>query len=103
MGEHRYIPQDAPEIMGGVGQYDAGEGFSYTPYYDDEARTQLTGIWFWHPCHPSSSSGPNGQANTTMWQFSSIETPATLTISPSILCLECQFHGYLTDGRWRSV
>lgn len=26
-----------------------------------------------------------------------------LTVQPSILCRDCGLHGYITDGRWRSV
>lgn len=33
----------------------------------------------------------------TFWQVDSVEP---LTLSPSILCLECRDHGWIRDGKW---
>ncbi|OZD74902.1 hypothetical protein CH273_25795 [Rhodococcus sp. 05-339-2] len=97
-----YLPEGSTLDDGG--KYDAGHGMHYTPYYRDEACTQLDGIWFWHPCanelatprgpHP----GPNGRTNEN-WDYTNRHTPDRLTIRASILC-DCGFHGFLTNGRW---
>lgn len=89
------------------GKYDGGEGFRYTPRYADAARTQILGIWFWHPCRdeepdarvPGTGAGPNGRTNQK-WGYSNIETPEQLTLEGSILC-GCGYHGFLENGKWR--
>lgn len=86
------------------GKFDAGSGFRYTPYYRDAELTQLDGVWFWHPCsiERGSRPGPNGRTNEK-WDYTNVDTPERLTIRASILCMECQFHGFLTEGVWANV
>jgi len=107
MSEVRYT-YDHADITSGRGAFAAGNGFSYTPFYADEACTQMTGIWFWHPCSMphSGSLGPNGQATVGIWTFTNTDTPERLTIRASIQCgpppMGCGFHGFLSDGRWEN-
>lgn len=98
-------PNDPESAIDAGGKYDAGHGMRYTPYYRDEARTVLGGIWFWHPCanepytrEPGSGAGPNGRTNE-IWDYTNTATPERLTIRASILC-DCGFHGFLTEGKW---
>lgn len=97
---------DETSALDAGGQYDAGHGMRYTPYWLDEARTQLGGIWFWHPCVAEAAEfvgiGPNGRTDG-QWTYTNTETPDKLTVRASILCISCQFHGFLTDGAWESV
>lgn len=106
MSEIFYQDSDEAAALNAGGQYDAGSGMRYTPYYLDKDRTQLGGIWFWHPCPTQPREfdgiGPNGRTDG-QWTYTNTETPDRLTIRASILCVSCQFHGYLTDGRWESV
>lgn len=103
MPEEMFYREDDPQsAIDAGGKYDAGHGMRYTPYYRDEARTVLGGIWFWHLCGLDTvrgpQPGPNGRTNEK-WDYTNTDTPERLTIRASILC-DCGFHGYLTDGRW---
>lgn len=84
--------------------FDGGGGFTYTPYFDGPNDAEFGGIWFWHPCsvddHRGPLPGPNGRTNQT-WSYANADDPAGLTVSPSILCVTCGFHGFLIDGLWR--
>lgn len=99
-----YLPEGSTNEDGG--KYDAGHGMRYTPRYTDKERTQLEGITFWHPCvqdrHPDFEGWANGRTGET-WSYANTEDPERLTVSPSIHCLSCGFHGFLTDGRWQGV
>lgn len=97
-----HLPHGATLTDGG--QYDAGHGFRYTPYYRDETLAQLDGIWFWHPCSLDTFRGRQPGANGRTdgkWEYTNTDDPKTLTIRASILC-DCGFHGFLTNGRWES-
>lgn len=94
------------------GEHDAGSGFSYSLWYLDEEHTQPGGICEWHPC-PVRDDRPEGAGNfailpfdvpgTEQWKVHwHLEQLLPLTISPSILCRECGFHGFLRAGRWES-
>ncbi len=92
------------ELDDGRGKFDAGHGFTYTPYFDGPNDEEWGGIWFWHPCieirgpHP----GPNGRTGEA-WGYSNTEDPAHLTLEGSILCETCGLHGFLRDGVWLPV
>ncbi|WP_045194761.1 hypothetical protein [Rhodococcus sp. B7740] len=102
-----YLPDGSTNEDGG--KYDAGHGMRYTPRYTDPECTQLEGITFWHPCkqdrHPDFegwANGRTGESDTpgTGWTHTNTDNPERLTVSPSILCVTCGFHGFLVEGRW---
>jgi Family of unknown function (DUF6527) len=65
---------------------------------------KIGGFAWWHPC--TDGRRAEGYANTEPvgpdpgWELVS-ESPVTLT--PSLLCTACKFHGLITDGRWVPV
>lgn len=118
MTEQYYLSEGGP--MEGSGMFDGGNGFSYSPFFADADFTELAGIWEWHGCtwhrdkHDEAVRNgvfePDfeyldipGTVTVGTWTFSNTEDLAHLTISPSILCRQCGFHGFLTEGEWRSV
>ena len=54
-----------------------------------------TGGFAWRV--PDVSAFPNDQAT---WSLVSFEP---LTLSPSLLCLDCGAHGFIENGGWRAV
>lgn len=50
----------------------------------------------WHDCarHRALAVLPLGDKGWT------VESKEPLTVRPSILCHECQLHGWITDGQW---
>ncbi|QDF17466.1 hypothetical protein SEA_PHROSTEDPHLAKE_22 [Gordonia phage PhrostedPhlake] len=92
-----------------VGVYDAGNGFSYSLAERDGV---VTNVMEWHQCGgrvetdlPSSIAldvPENDHVPAShRWQFTNLEDPAHLTLTPSILCNRCQRHGFLTNGVWK--
>lgn len=83
---------------------DIGHGVSIElRHYPEEAVPDLAGklggIAWWHPC-----TGGQREDWITLdvafkdhWELEQLEP---LTISPSALCLVCQFHGHIRGGRW---
>lgn len=105
-----YFPEGSTNQDGG--KHDAGHGMRYTPRYADEARTIFDGITFWHPCvqdrHPDFEKWSNGRTGVSSepnsgWTHTNTDTPERLTITPSIQCVNCGFHGFLTEGKWQPV
>lgn len=119
MSENQYFDVGA-DPMAGKGKFDAGGGFSYSPFYLDEAHTNMSGIWEWHNCPAFREKfdrakeqgvfGPGdeykdmpGSATVGKWRFTNTDDPERLTIEPSIMCRSCGFHGFLRNGRWEAV
>jgi hypothetical protein len=75
----------------------------------DEAEFRLADdrqhVEFRHPCpangdadpDPAFAALPIGEAGWTIRQLD------PLTVWPSIRCVRCGLHGWITDGRWESV
>jgi hypothetical protein len=88
---------------------DAGGGFSWCFYYADD-KDDPVGIFEWHDCSGHQGDGPSSVPfdvpanahieNRHKWQVESLDP---ITISPSILCNLCGFHGFLREGRWVSA
>jgi len=86
------------------GLHDAGEGVSFTYFYDDPNKTKPIGIYWWHNC-PAYRTGPNGeeypdrpgQATFERW---GVDSADPLTLQGSLLCLSCNRHGFIRDGVW---
>ena len=89
---------------------DIGEGHEYYLMYwqtNDERRGQLWGIRERHrkddgswclsegggAIHFNRESGINSG-----WDLVTLEP---LTITPSLQCLNCPSHGFITDGKWK--
>lgn len=119
MAEEQWYDEDGSP-MAGRGKYDAGGGFTYSPFYADEAHTVMTGIWEWHNCAEGRRMFDRARANglfepdeqfldrpgsatTDKWRFENTDDPEHLTVDPSIQCGMCGFHGFLRNGRWESV
>lgn len=81
---------------------DAGGDIFYSIIGDGAHQGGKAGnVWVWHWHTPT-----NGQAR---WQLSAcglheVVQVEPLTLSPSLACEDgCPSHGFLVDGRWRSV
>lgn len=107
MPETTYPPKGVSLTAPGL--FDAGCGVSYTPYYADEARSQLAGLFLWHPCpvrwdQPGipavvPGTGPNARTDGA-WGYENTADPAHITLHGSVLDPECGWHGFIRDGRW---
>ena len=75
---------------------DVGSGVRIERRYLDGS---LDGIAWWHECHGVDREDymPMQPAWKDGWV---LEKAQPLTLSPSILCLVCQRHGHIIDGRW---
>jgi len=62
----------------------------------------LEGIAWWHLCHGVECEDFMG--TEPPWQDGwVVEQVHPLTLSPSILCRACQFHGHIREGKWIPV
>lgn len=62
----------------------------------------LDGIAWWHVCNGVEREDFMSirPARRDGWDVISVQP---LTLSPSVLCRTCLFHGYVRDGRWVPV
>ncbi|MGZ6376665.1 MAG: hypothetical protein ACXWPI_18345 [Ktedonobacterales bacterium] len=62
----------------------------------------------WEVFHPSKKE-PGKECGCGVWvarrigQMWTLESWEPLTISPSVLCLQCGDHGFIRNGRWVSA
>lgn len=76
---------------------DIGHGVSIEKRYVDGV---LGGVAYWHqtpagePCEGYVAVKPSP---FEAWDLVSLEP---LTLSPSLLCLACNHHGFIRDGAW---
>ena len=87
---------------GGHEIHDAGGDIYYSIIADGvTAGGKATNVWVWH-WHTPTGKEPR-------WQISGcglhdVQQVEPLTLSPSLACEDgCPSHGYLENGRWRSV
>lgn len=78
---------------------DVGSGVRIERRYLDGG---LDGIAWWHACNGVDREDymPMQPAWKDGWV---VEQVQPLTLSPSIMCLACQFHGFIRDGKWVSA
>lgn len=57
--------------------------------------TEVGRVWFQCP----SPCANDGFLDNLRW---TIVTTEPLTVTPSVHCLDCGTHGFITDGIWRS-
>ncbi len=76
---------------------DAGHGVSYVLHLEDGAPESLTWV---HPCSVFGDEGDRitiKPARSDGWEVAQLEP---LTLTPSLLCTACKFHGFITNGKW---
>lgn len=68
-----------------------------TPRWEIDSDRHIT---WWHACagHPGFDEVPCGiPIRASGWSVSSWDP---LTVTPSLRCLGCGTHGFITNGRW---
>lgn len=75
---------------------DCGSGVQIERRYLDGA---LEGIAWWHLCHGVPREDFMGTRPPWQDGWVVVQTQP-LTLSPSILCRVCQFHGHICEGKW---
>jgi hypothetical protein len=86
------------------GVFDIGHGVLFE-YYEAYGRPELgrIGIQFEHPDGKGGrcwGGVPFKDANPADPKGWVVESREPLTLSPSILCLTCGFHGFIRGGKW---
>lgn len=79
---------------------DIGEGLQLLTYVDGSVR-------FRHRCDRGSRGviicAPHLQVGKPNGHVLTRDEAGVPTVTPSILCLDCNTHGFVTGGVWRSV
>lgn len=80
------------------------DGVELQPYPEGETTT---GYWFRHPV-PSNELDVEpgvctGRVPITGPQAWTVEKANPLTLSPSVHCVNHNFHGFVRDGKWVSA
>jgi hypothetical protein len=95
--EDQLDPND-PTVM------DLGHGV-LAKFYVSHGRLELghVGVLYEHPdgkggrCWGGVPFAGKNPADPRGWQLESLEP---LTLSPSVLCMSCQHHGFIRGGKW---
>lgn len=82
---------------------DLGHGVQVAEYAEPD-HDGPAGLLWRHPC-PNDPRGPDSGGDTVPfappWRDGwRLEQRELLTISPSVLCTACGFHGFIRNGRW---
>lgn len=71
-------------------------GITITHTAREDGGVCLSACWFDTESARAAWGGGGGR-NRPMWK---VEQEEPLTLSPSILCLQCGDHGFIREGRW---
>jgi len=96
-------PEDQMKL-GDPGVMDLGHGV-LAKFYGVHDRPELghVGILYEHPdgnggrCWGGVSFAGANPADPRGWK---VESKEPLTLSPSVLCMSCNHHGFIRDGKW---